>query len=66
MFFFKTLIQRQLIFSNKTYFKLFYQAAEEREDVQKKQAYNRKLLHNILPVDVARYFLEREPLVYII
>ena len=36
------------------------QASEEREEMQQKQAYNRKLLHNILPVDVAKYFLERD------
>nr|XP_039261121.1 adenylate cyclase type 6-like isoform X1 [Styela clava] len=36
------------------------QAAEEREDTRRFQAYNHKLLHNILPMDVAQYFLEKE------
>jgi len=35
------------------------EASEEREEMQQKQAYNRKLLHNILPVDVAQHFLEK-------
>nr|XP_026693427.1 adenylate cyclase type 6 [Ciona intestinalis] len=36
------------------------QAAEEREEMVKKQAYNRKLIHNILPVDVAKYYLDKK------
>lgn len=36
------------------------QAAEEREETKHFQAYNHKLLHNILPFDVAQYFLEKE------
>ncbi|XP_076809937.1 adenylate cyclase type 5-like isoform X2 [Clavelina lepadiformis] len=36
------------------------EAAEEREEMQNKQGYNRKLLHNILPVDVAKYFLDKD------
>uniref|UniRef100_A0A3Q3JXH0 adenylate cyclase n=1 Tax=Monopterus albus TaxID=43700 RepID=A0A3Q3JXH0_MONAL len=36
------------------------QATEEKEDMEKLQAYNRRLLHNILPKDVAAHFLARE------
>uniref|UniRef100_H2YWF6 Adenylate cyclase type 6 n=1 Tax=Ciona savignyi TaxID=51511 RepID=H2YWF6_CIOSA len=36
------------------------QAAEEREEMVKKQAYNRRLIHNILPVDVAKYYLDKK------
>ena len=38
------------------------QAADEREEMEKKQNYNQKLLHNILPVDVAKYYLEKDRL----
>ncbi|XP_058824990.1 adenylate cyclase type 6 isoform X2 [Topomyia yanbarensis] len=36
------------------------QATEEKEDMEHLQAYNRKLLANILPVHVADHFLRRE------
>ncbi|KAL7733742.1 hypothetical protein ACLKA6_011472 [Drosophila palustris] len=36
------------------------QATEEKEDMEHLQAYNRKLLENILPVHVAEHFLSRE------
>ncbi|XP_074082154.1 adenylate cyclase type 6 isoform X1 [Macrotis lagotis] len=36
------------------------QATGEKEDMEKLQAYNRRLLHNILPKDVAAHFLARE------
>ncbi|XP_039602524.1 adenylate cyclase type 6 [Polypterus senegalus] len=36
------------------------QATDEKEDMEKFQAYNRRLLHNILPKDVAAHFLARE------
>ena len=36
------------------------QATEEKEDMEHLQAYNRKLLANILPVHVAEYFLRRD------
>ncbi|XP_053704628.1 adenylate cyclase type 6-like [Synchiropus splendidus] len=36
------------------------QATEEKEDMEELQAYNRRLLHNILPKDVAAHFLQRE------
>ncbi|XP_043939737.1 adenylate cyclase type 6 [Protopterus annectens] len=36
------------------------QATEEKEDMEELQAYNRRLLHNILPKDVAAHFLARE------
>lgn len=36
------------------------QATEEKEDMEHLQAYNRKLLANILPVHVAEHFLNRE------
>uniref|UniRef100_A0A1A8HGX7 adenylate cyclase n=1 Tax=Nothobranchius korthausae TaxID=1143690 RepID=A0A1A8HGX7_9TELE len=36
------------------------QATEEKEDMEKLQAYNRRLLHNILPKDVAAHFLAWE------
>lgn len=39
---------------------ILFQAAEEKEEMKHFQAYNRKLLRNILPVDVAQYFLEKE------
>lgn len=34
--------------------------AEEKEDMEHLQAYNRKLLENILPVHVAEHFLSRD------
>ena len=37
-----------------------YQATEEKEEMEELQAYNRRLLHNILPKDVAAHFLARE------
>ncbi|XP_055378499.1 uncharacterized protein LOC129610136 isoform X2 [Condylostylus longicornis] len=36
------------------------QATEEKEDMEHLQAYNRKLLENILPVHVAEHFLSRD------
>ncbi|XP_077423169.1 adenylate cyclase type 6-like isoform X2 [Vanacampus margaritifer] len=36
------------------------QATEEKEEMEELQAYNRRLLHNILPKDVAGHFLARE------
>ncbi|XP_042587582.1 adenylate cyclase type 5 isoform X1 [Cyprinus carpio] len=36
------------------------QATEEKEEMEELQAYNRRLLHNILPKDVAAHFLARE------
>ncbi|XP_061465066.1 adenylate cyclase type 5 [Rhineura floridana] len=36
------------------------QATEEKEDMEELQAYNRRLLHNILPKDVAAHFLAQE------
>lgn len=36
------------------------QATEEKDDMEHLQAYNRKLLANILPVHVAEHFLSRE------
>ncbi|KAJ0005984.1 hypothetical protein NQD34_015878 [Periophthalmus magnuspinnatus] len=36
------------------------QATEEKEEMEELQAYNRRLLHNILPKDVAAHFLQRE------
>uniref|UniRef100_A0A4W4HTV9 Adenylate cyclase type 6 n=1 Tax=Electrophorus electricus TaxID=8005 RepID=A0A4W4HTV9_ELEEL len=36
------------------------QATEEKEEMEELQAYNRRLLHNILPKDVAAHFLSRE------
>lgn len=33
---------------------------EEKEDMEHLQAYNRKLLENILPVHVAEHFLSRD------
>lgn len=39
---------------------LVHQATEEKEYMEKLQAYNRSLLHNILPKDVAAHFLARE------
>ncbi|XP_013874863.1 adenylate cyclase type 6 isoform X2 [Austrofundulus limnaeus] len=38
------------------------QATEEKEDMEELQAYNRRLLHNILPKDVAAHFLAQERL----
>lgn len=38
------------------------QATEEKEAMEELQAYNRRLLHNILPKDVAAHFLARERL----
>ncbi|CAF88246.1 unnamed protein product, partial [Tetraodon nigroviridis] len=35
-------------------------ATEEKEEMEELQAYNRRLLHNILPKDVAAHFLQRE------
>lgn len=40
--------------------KLNFQATEEKEEMEELQAYNRRLLHNILPKDVAAHFLARE------
>lgn len=40
--------------------KLIFQATEEKEEMEELQAYNRRLLHNILPKDVAAHFLARE------
>uniref|UniRef100_H3D4X6 adenylate cyclase n=1 Tax=Tetraodon nigroviridis TaxID=99883 RepID=H3D4X6_TETNG len=37
-----------------------FQATEEKEEMEELQAYNRRLLHNILPKDVAAHFLARE------
>uniref|UniRef100_A0A5F8GSK3 Adenylate cyclase type 5 n=1 Tax=Monodelphis domestica TaxID=13616 RepID=A0A5F8GSK3_MONDO len=39
---------------------LSLQATEEKEEMEELQAYNRRLLHNILPKDVAAHFLARE------
>lgn len=39
---------------------LIPQATEEKEEMEELQAYNRRLLHNILPKDVAAHFLARE------
>lgn len=36
------------------------QATEEKEEMEELQVYNRRLLHNILPKDVAAHFLARE------
>lgn len=36
------------------------QATEEKDDMEHLQAYNRKLLANILPVHVAEHFLSRD------
>uniref|UniRef100_A0A8C3C0P3 adenylate cyclase n=4 Tax=Neognathae TaxID=8825 RepID=A0A8C3C0P3_CAIMO len=36
------------------------QATSEKEEMEELQAYNRRLLHNILPKDVAAHFLARE------
>uniref|UniRef100_A0A3Q2TVM4 Adenylate cyclase type 6 n=1 Tax=Fundulus heteroclitus TaxID=8078 RepID=A0A3Q2TVM4_FUNHE len=36
------------------------QATDEKEEMEELQAYNRRLLHNILPKDVAAHFLARE------
>ncbi|XP_059812259.1 adenylate cyclase type 5-like [Hypanus sabinus] len=36
------------------------QATEEKEEMEKLQSYNLRLLHNILPKDVAAHFLARE------
>ncbi|NXQ25669.1 ADCY6 cyclase, partial [Alaudala cheleensis] len=36
------------------------QATNEKEEMEELQAYNRRLLHNILPKDVAAHFLARE------
>uniref|UniRef100_A0AAY4C605 Adenylate cyclase type 5 n=1 Tax=Denticeps clupeoides TaxID=299321 RepID=A0AAY4C605_9TELE len=36
------------------------QATEEKDEMEELQAYNRRLLHNILPKDVAAHFLARE------
>uniref|UniRef100_A0A8C7GSF0 Adenylate cyclase type 6 n=1 Tax=Oncorhynchus kisutch TaxID=8019 RepID=A0A8C7GSF0_ONCKI len=36
------------------------EATEEKEEMEELQAYNRRLLHNILPKDVAAHFLARE------
>uniref|UniRef100_A0A670HP60 Adenylate cyclase type 5 n=1 Tax=Podarcis muralis TaxID=64176 RepID=A0A670HP60_PODMU len=36
------------------------QATEEKEEMEELQAYNRRLLHNILPKDVAAHFLAQE------
>uniref|UniRef100_A0A1A8P529 adenylate cyclase n=1 Tax=Nothobranchius rachovii TaxID=451742 RepID=A0A1A8P529_9TELE len=36
------------------------QATEEKEEMEELQAYNRRLLHNILPKDVAAHFLQQE------
>ncbi|KAK6303206.1 hypothetical protein J4Q44_G00256600 [Coregonus suidteri] len=40
--------------------KNFPLATEEKEEMEELQAYNRRLLHNILPKDVAAHFLARE------
>lgn len=42
------------------YSKINFQATEEKEEMEELQAYNRRLLHNILPKDVAAHFLARE------
>lgn len=39
---------------------LLFSSTEEKEDMEHLQAYNRKLLENILPVHVAEHFLSRE------
>lgn len=39
---------------------ILHQATEEKEEMEELQAYNRRLLHNILPKDVAAHFLARE------
>jgi len=36
---------------------IFYSFSEEKEDMEHLEAYNRKLLANILPVHVAEHFL---------
>lgn len=41
-------------------FCVFPQATEEKEEMEELQAYNRRLLHNILPKDVAAHFLAQE------
>lgn len=40
--------------------RLSLQATEEKEEMEELQAYNRRLLHNILPKDVAAHFLAQE------
>uniref|UniRef100_A0AAY4C576 adenylate cyclase n=1 Tax=Denticeps clupeoides TaxID=299321 RepID=A0AAY4C576_9TELE len=39
---------------------ILLQATEEKDEMEELQAYNRRLLHNILPKDVAAHFLARE------
>lgn len=41
-------------------FQFSYICTEEKEDMEHLQAYNRKLLENILPVHVAEHFLSRD------
>ncbi|NXR55683.1 ADCY6 cyclase, partial [Hippolais icterina] len=43
-----------------SYLVLCSQATGEKEEMEELQAYNRRLLHNILPKDVAAHFLARE------
>ena len=40
-----------------TYQSIVFQATEEKEEMEHLQAYNKKLLSNILPVHVADHFL---------
>lgn len=42
------------------FFQITYFSIEEKEDMEHLQAYNRKLLENILPVHVAEHFLSRD------
>lgn len=42
------------------HFLVSLQATEEKEEMEELQAYNRRLLHNILPKDVAAHFLAQE------
>lgn len=45
---------------SKIEFKTCFSTTEEKEDMEHLQAYNRKLLENILPVHVAEHFLSRD------
>uniref|UniRef100_A0A8C2K2F1 adenylate cyclase n=1 Tax=Cyprinus carpio TaxID=7962 RepID=A0A8C2K2F1_CYPCA len=49
-----------LLFVASSFILLYSQATEEKEEMEELQAYNRRLLHNILPKDVAAHFLARE------
>lgn len=36
------------------------QATQERDEMEDKRKYNKKLLHNILPIHVAEHFLQQK------